>query len=73
MHADTEDREEIRQEILQLLKQQMDVLDSPVGLTDEQLRECYLRQTRVQDLREKLQASLVAPLPPQPNAASRIA
>jgi hypothetical protein len=47
----------VRQEILDLLRQQMDALDSPQGLTEEQLRECYDRQTRVQELREKLEAA----------------
>jgi hypothetical protein len=54
--------ETLRQEILGLLRQQMQALDSPGGLTDEQLRECYLRQNRVQELREILQAACVSPL-----------
>lgn len=56
MHAAIEDPEQLRQEILELLRQQMDALDSP-SLSDTQLRECYLRQARVQELREKLQAA----------------
>lgn len=56
MHADFESPEELRQEILELLRRQMDALDSP-SLSDEQLRQCYLRQARVQQLREKLQAA----------------
>jgi hypothetical protein len=48
----------IRREMLDLLRQQMDVLNSSLGLTDNQLRECYLRQTRVQELREQLQMAL---------------
>jgi hypothetical protein len=47
-----------RQEILDLLRQQLEVLDSPLGLSDAQLRECYLRHTRVQELREQLQTAL---------------
>src|SRR5579872_5943328 len=47
----------VRQEMLDLLRQQMAVLDSPAGLTDAQLRECYVRQIRVQELRERLQAA----------------
>jgi hypothetical protein len=47
----------VRQEILDLLRQQIEFLDSPLGLTDAQLRECYVRQTRVQELREQLQAA----------------
>jgi hypothetical protein len=46
----------IRREIMDLLEQQMAVLNSPLGLTDSQLRECYLRQNRVQQLRELLQS-----------------
>ena len=46
----------VRHEILQLLRQQMEALNSPLGLTDARLRECYERQGRVQELREKLQA-----------------
>jgi hypothetical protein len=49
--------EDTRREIMMLLRQQMRVLDSGAELTDSQLRECYDRQVRVQELREKLQAS----------------
>lgn len=48
----------VRREMLELLRQQMECLDSPGGLTDSQLIECYNRQGRVQELREKLQALL---------------
>ena len=48
----------VRQEMLDLLRQQMDVLDSPLELTESRLMECYNRQTRVQELREILQAAL---------------
>ena len=41
-----------------MLRQQMESLDSPEGLTDSQLIECYNRQGRVQELREKLQVLL---------------
>ena len=59
MHVTVEsDLTALRQEILDLLRQQMYVLDSPTGLTDNQLRECYLRQSRVQELREQLQMAL---------------
>lgn len=57
----------VRQEIMNLLREQMAVLDSPQGLTDDQLRECYLRQNRVQELRELLQS---ASNPGQPRADS---
>jgi hypothetical protein len=52
----------LRREILDLLRQQMEALDSPLGLTDARLTECYERQARVQELREKLQAA-TEPLP----------
>jgi len=54
MQSETEDMLAVRREILDLLREQMEALDSPLGLTDEQLKQCYDRQTRVQDLREKL-------------------
>jgi|HubBroStandDraft_6_1064221.scaffolds.fasta_scaffold00557_19 hypothetical protein len=47
----------LRQEIVNLLCQQMKDLDSPFQLTDAQLKECYSRQVRVQELRERLQAA----------------
>ena len=53
-----EDVVAVRREMLDLLGQQMEVLNSAPELTDTQLRECYNRQGRVQELREKLQASL---------------
>ena len=45
----------VRQEIIDLLREQIKALDSPLGLTDEILSECYRRQERVQELRERLQ------------------
>jgi uncharacterized protein YnzC (UPF0291/DUF896 family) len=59
--AELEDMAALRQEMLSLLRQQMEALDSPAGLTVNQLRECYLRQNRVQELREMLQAASVSP------------
>ena len=58
MLSQAEDILVVRQEILDLLRQQIQVLDSGVELTDSVLRECYDRQGRVQELRERLQASL---------------
>jgi hypothetical protein len=52
-----EDIAAVRREILDLLCQQMEALDSPLGLTDAVLSECYERQARVQELREKLQVA----------------
>jgi len=49
-----------------LLRQQMEALDSPLGLTSARLTECYERQARVQELREKLQAAITA----EPEAVS---
>ena len=67
-----EDIVAVRREMLDLLRQQMECLDSPGGLTDSQLIECYNRQGRVQELREKLQALLGEPetfaTPPQVSA-----
>ena len=53
----SEDIVAVRREILDLLRQQMAVLDSPSGVTDTQLTKCYQRQLRVQELRERLQAA----------------
>jgi hypothetical protein len=58
MQPQAEDIVAIRREMLDLLCQQMEVLNSEPELTVSQLRECYDRQGRVQELREKLQASL---------------
>jgi hypothetical protein len=57
MKTEAEDIVAARREMFVLLRQQMEALDSPLGLTDEMLRECYDRQARVQELREKLEAS----------------
>ncbi|MGA8274037.1 MAG: hypothetical protein WB919_20920 [Candidatus Sulfotelmatobacter sp.] len=57
MQAEAEDIGAVRREMLYLLGQQMEALNSPLGLTDDKLRECYERQVRVQELREKLQAN----------------
>lgn len=46
--------DKLREEMLRLLRTQMEVLETPAGLSDVQLIECYERQTRVQELREKL-------------------
>jgi predicted nucleic acid-binding Zn-ribbon protein len=58
LHA--EDVMAVRQEMMNLLRQQMQVLNSGLELTDTQLRECYDRQGRVQQLREQLEASLAS-------------
>ncbi len=46
MQVESEDIVAARREILDLLRQQMEALNSPLGLTDEKLRECYDRQDR---------------------------
>lgn len=56
MSAGAEDMMAVRKQIVHLLHQQMEALDSPLGLTDERLTECYERQARVQELRDRLQA-----------------
>ena len=66
MPARTEDVAAVRREIIDLLRQQMEALDSPLGLTDIRLIECFERQARVQELREKLEAATT----PEPEAAS---
>jgi hypothetical protein len=55
MPARGEEIAAVRQEIMDLLCEQMEALDSPSGLTDERLCDCYRRQERVQELRERLQ------------------
>ena len=45
----------VREAILYLLRQQVEALNSPL-LTDAQLRDCYERQKRLQDLRDRMQA-----------------
>lgn len=56
MQSRAEDMMAVRKQIMHLLNQQMEALDSPQGLTDERLTECYERQAQVQELRERLQA-----------------
>jgi hypothetical protein len=58
MQPQAEEIVAVRREMLDLLRQQLEVLNSAPELNDSQLRECYERQGRVQELREKLQASL---------------
>jgi hypothetical protein len=60
MPQQAEDMLAVRREMLELLRRQMEVLNSGLELTDTQLRECFDRQGRVQDLRETLQAALNA-------------
>lgn len=79
MAAGLEDLVAVRREIMDLIGQQMEALDSPLGLTDTQLIECYERQSRVQELRDKLRAALnpereerpiLGAMPTQPSSAA---
>jgi len=54
--SQVEDVVGVRREIVVLLALQLEALDSPQGLTEAKLMECYQRQTRVQELRDQLQA-----------------
>jgi hypothetical protein len=58
MPSEAEEIVAVRREIVSLLRQQMEALNSPEGLTDTTLIQCYERQARVQELRETLQAVL---------------
>ena len=44
----------VRQEIIQLLRMQLEALADLSGLTDAQLTACYQRQERVRELRDQL-------------------
>lgn len=44
----------VRQEIIQLLRAQLEALAELSGLTDAQLTACYKRQQRVRELRDLL-------------------
>jgi hypothetical protein len=55
MQSETEDMLAVRREMLDLLREQMEALDSPLGLTDEQLKQCYDRQARTGLAREASQ------------------
>jgi hypothetical protein len=46
--------DEMRQEIMQLLRTQLEALADLSGLTDVQLAACYERQERVRELRNQL-------------------
>jgi hypothetical protein len=54
--SQVEDVVGVRREIVVLLALQLEALDSPQGLTEAKLMECYQRQTRVQEWRDQLQA-----------------
>jgi hypothetical protein len=45
----------VRREMWKLLQQQIETLQSAQELTDRQIIQCYERQMRVQELREKLE------------------
>jgi hypothetical protein len=60
MQVETAEILAVRAEIMDLLRQQLAALDSTGELSDITLMECYDRQARVQELREKLQSSSYA-------------
>ena len=55
--ADSNQLDEMRQEIIQLLRAQLDALANLSGVTDAQLTACYERQERVRQLRDQLSAA----------------
>lgn len=55
MPSELEEIGAVRREIWNLLKLQMETLGSAQELTDRQVIECYNRQIRVLELREKLE------------------
>jgi hypothetical protein len=55
MPSELEEIGAVRREIWSLLKLQMETLGSSEELTDRQIIECYSRQIRVLELREKLE------------------
>jgi len=55
MPAELGEIEAIRREIWKLLQLQMETLSSAQELSDRQIIECYNRQIRVLELREKLE------------------
>jgi len=55
MPQGTKEMVAVREQIMHLLHLQIEALDSPLGLTDARLTECYERQAQVQELRERLQ------------------
>lgn len=57
MPSDLDEIGAVRREIWNLLKLQMETLGSP-ELTDRQIIECYNRQIRVLELREKLEVRI---------------
>jgi hypothetical protein len=44
----------IRQEMIRLLRAQMETLDASPVLSDEDLAACYQRQEKVRELRDRL-------------------
>jgi hypothetical protein len=52
--ADNGRFDEMRQEIMELLRRQLEALADLSGLTDAQLTACYERQERVRELRNRL-------------------
>ena len=53
-----EDCHGLRQEIIQLLRAQMEALEEPSRLSDVELAACYRRQEKVGELRDQLFVAL---------------
>ena len=53
-----EDCHGLRQEIIQLLRAQMQALEEPSRLSDVELAACYRRQEKVSELRDQLSIAL---------------
>jgi hypothetical protein len=63
MASELEEIGSVRREIWNLLKLQMETLGLAQELSDRQIIECYNRQIRVLELREKLEMLIPGKLP----------
>jgi len=60
--------QELREEILQLLRAQMQALEQPSRLSDVELSACYRRQEKVGELRDLLFIALNPQAGPEPDS-----
>ncbi len=65
----SEDCQELRREIFQLLRAQMQALEEPSQLSDVELSACYRRQEKVAELRDQLFTALNSQGMPSPDAS----
>jgi hypothetical protein len=65
----SEECQELREEILQLLHAQMQALQQPSRLSDVELSACYRRQEKVGELRDLLLIALNPHAAPAPDSA----